>query len=36
MNEYKAAFTDHFAVADLLQAERCVLASSLIDSTPAH
>jgi hypothetical protein len=36
MNDYKAAFTDHFTVADLLQAERCILASSLIDSTPAH
>ncbi len=36
MNDYKAAFTDHFAVADLLEAERCILASSLIESTPAH
>lgn len=26
MNEYKAGFTDHFAVADLLSSERCVLA----------
>jgi len=26
MTEYKASFTDHHAVADLLAAERCVLA----------
>ena len=25
MTEYKSGFTDHFAVADLLAAERCVL-----------
>ena len=31
MNEYKAAVTDYFAVADLLAAERCILATSLCD-----